>query len=41
MQDLAELPTRQLGLTGQYLRPSSTELTEALDAQPADEAGLL
>ncbi|MDO7883927.1 hypothetical protein [Hymenobacter cheonanensis] len=41
MLDLAELPTRRLGLTAQYLQPSSTELTEALDAQPADEAGLL
>jgi hypothetical protein len=41
MLDLAELPTHRLGLTGEYLRPSSTELTEALDAQPADEAGLL
>jgi hypothetical protein len=41
MLDLAELPTHQLGLTKQYLRPSSTELTEALDAQPTDEAGLL
>lgn len=41
VQDLAELPTHRLGLTKQYLRPSATELTEALDAQPADEAGLL
>ena len=38
--DLAELPTR-LALTPQYLRPSSTELTEALDAQPVEDAALL
>ena len=41
MQDLAELPTRHLGLTRQYLRPSSGELAEALDAQTADEGALL
>ena len=41
MQDLAELPTRHLGFTRQYLRPSSDELAEALDAQAADEATLL
>jgi hypothetical protein len=41
MQDLAELPTRHLGLTGYYLIPSASELTAALDAQPADEAELL
>jgi hypothetical protein len=41
MLDLAELPTRRLGLTTYYLQPSSRELTEALDAQPAEEAGLL
>jgi len=41
MQDLAELPTRHLGLTRQYLRASSDELTEALDAQAAEEAALL
>jgi hypothetical protein len=41
MQDLAELPTRHLGLTGHYLIPSASELTAALDAQPADEAELL
>jgi hypothetical protein len=41
MQDLAELPTHQLGLTKHYLQPSAAELTAALDAQPAEEAGLL
>ena len=41
MTDLAELPPGQLGLTQQYLRPSASELTEALDAQPADDAALL
>ncbi|MEJ7665700.1 MAG: hypothetical protein WKG07_42375 [Hymenobacter sp.] len=41
MLDLAELPTRRLGLTRHYLQPSASELTEALDAQPSDEAGLL
>jgi len=41
MLDLAELPTRRLGLARQYLTPSPGELTAALDAQPADEAGLL
>jgi hypothetical protein len=41
MLDLAELPTHHLGLTKQYLQPSATELTAALDAQPADEPGLL
>ncbi|GAA4497042.1 hypothetical protein GCM10023172_11360 [Hymenobacter ginsengisoli] len=41
MLELAELPTHHLGITKQYLQPSSTELTEALDAQPAEEAGLL
>ena len=41
MQDLAELPPHQLGLTKQYLQPSAGELTEALDAQPTDESGLL
>jgi len=41
MLDLAELPTHQLGLTARYLQPSATELTEALDAQPTEEAGLL
>ncbi len=37
--DLAELPTHQLGITKQYLRPSPSELTAALDEQPADETG--
>ncbi|QKG55890.1 hypothetical protein GKZ68_04080 [Hymenobacter sp. BRD128] len=41
MLDLAELPTHHLGITKQYLRLSPTELTEALDAQPTNEAGLL
>jgi hypothetical protein len=41
MLDLAELPAHRPGLTAQYLQPSSTELTEALDAQPAEETGLL
>ena len=41
MLDLAELPPRHLGITKHYLQPSATELTEALDAQPAEEAGLL
>ncbi|MDJ0366969.1 hypothetical protein QMK33_17600 [Hymenobacter sp. H14-R3] len=41
MLDLAELPTRQLGLTKHYLRPSASELTAALDGQPADEPGVL
>jgi hypothetical protein len=41
MLDLAELPTRRLGLARQYLTPSPGELTAALDAQPAEEAGLL
>lgn len=40
MTDLAELPTRPLGITTHYLRPSAFELTDALDAQPADEATL-
>jgi hypothetical protein len=41
MLDLAELPARHLGITRHYLQPSATELRAALDAQPADEAGLL
>ena len=41
MLDLSELPTRQLGLTRHYLQPSAAELTEALDAQPDEEAGVL
>jgi len=41
VQDLADLPTRHLGLTGHYLTPSTSELTAALDAQPTDEAELL
>lgn len=36
MLDLAELPPRHLGITQHYLRPSASELTEALDAQPID-----
>jgi len=39
--DLAELPAQHLATTQQYLHPSATELTEALDAQPAEEAALL
>jgi len=39
--DLAELPTQNLTSTQQYLRPSATELTEALDAQPAEDAIIL
>ena len=39
--DLAELPARHAVSTKQYLRPSATELTEALDAQPTDDAALL
>ncbi|MGI4762792.1 MAG: hypothetical protein ACRYF0_18925 [Janthinobacterium lividum] len=41
MLDLAELPAHRLGLTAQYLQPSATELAEALDAQPTEEAGSL
>ena len=41
MLDLAELPTHRLGLTRHYLAPAPGELRAALDAQPADEAGLL
>lgn len=39
--DLADLPAQHLGITQQYLRPSATELAEALDAQPAEEATVL
>jgi len=39
--DLAELPAQNLASTQQYLRPSATELTEALDAQPAEETTIL
>lgn len=41
MTDLAELPEHHLGITKQYLRPSARELTEALDAQPPEEANPL
>ncbi|MVN75264.1 hypothetical protein GO988_02895 [Hymenobacter sp. HMF4947] len=41
MTDLAELPAQHLGITQQYLRPSASELTAALDDQPADDAALL
>ncbi|MFD1875196.1 hypothetical protein [Hymenobacter bucti] len=41
MTDLAELPARPLGITTHYLHPSAPELTDALDAQPIDEAALL
>jgi hypothetical protein len=39
--DLAELPAHSLALTRHYLRPSATELSEALDAQPTEEAAAL
>lgn len=39
--DLAELPAHSLALTRQYLRPSATELSEALDAQPTEEVTAL
>jgi hypothetical protein len=39
--DLAELPTRHLGLATQYFQPSLHDLTESLDAQPFEETGLL
>lgn len=39
--DLAELPAHSLALTRHYLRPSATELSEALDAQPSEEAAAL
>ena len=35
--DLAAASSRRLGITGQYLHPSAAELTEALDAQPAED----
>ncbi len=41
LTDLAELPAGSLGITTHYLRPSPPELTDALDAQPTDEATLL
>jgi hypothetical protein len=41
MLDLAELPAHNLALTRQYLRPSAAELTDALDAQPAEDAAVL
>jgi hypothetical protein len=41
MLDLAELPTQNLAITQQYLQPSATELAEALDAQPTEEAAVL
>lgn len=41
MTDLAELPTQHLGITQQYLRPSTSELNAALDDQPTDDAALL
>jgi hypothetical protein len=41
MLDLAELPTHRLGLATHYFQPSARELTEALDAQPTPETGLL
>jgi hypothetical protein len=36
LSDMAELVPAKLGITKQYLRPSAQELTEALDAQPAE-----
>ena len=41
MLDLADLPAQHLGITQHYLRPSATELTEALDAQPSEEPTVL
>ena len=41
MLDLAELPAHHLSITKHYLQPSATELSAALDAQPAEETGLL
>lgn len=38
MLDLSELPAPRL--SPQYLRPSASELTDALDAQPTGEAAL-
>lgn len=38
--DLAAVSARRLGITRQYLRPSAAELTEALDAQPAEDPAL-
>jgi len=39
--DLAELPAQNLAFTRHYLHPSAAELTEALDAQPTEEAPVL
>jgi hypothetical protein len=41
LSEMAELAPTPLGITKQYLRPSAQELTEALDAQPADSQPLL
>ncbi len=41
MLDLADLPAQHLNITRHYLHPSATELTEALDAQPTEEATVL
>lgn len=41
MLDLADLPAQHLTITRHYLHPSATELTEALDAQPTEEATVL
>ena len=41
MLDLAELPAQNVAITQQYLRPSATELTEAIDSQPTEEAAVL
>ena len=41
MLDLADLPAQHLSITQHYLHPSATELTEALDAQPTEEATVL
>lgn len=38
MLDLSELPGPHVGLAPQYLHPSASELTQALDEQPADES---
>jgi hypothetical protein len=41
LNDMTELTPAQLGLTKQYLQPSAQELTEALDAQPAEPQSML
>jgi hypothetical protein len=41
LNDMVELAPAQLGIAKQYLHPSAQELTEALDAQPAEPQSLL